>query len=260
MCEDPAQYPGCLGSNSISDNLSDLKAQMAANQRGSLLIDELFREHGTKTVQAYMAAIQKTAENAVRDYLKKVAASHPEPLKAIDYLDDGTEIHLEVRIDSETGSADFDFTGTGPESYGNRNAPPSLVYSAIIYILRAMIDEDIPLNQGCLNPINVIVPENTVLSPSSGAAVYTGNSLTSQRVTDVCFKAFKACAASQGCMNSVQMYGGSKAKGGEAFAGFTFMYGETICGGSGGGPTWDGTSAVHTVRNPDCPRSTLTTY
>ncbi|CZR58696.1 related to 5-oxoprolinase [Phialocephala subalpina] len=198
------------------------------------------------TVQAYMAAIQKTAEIAVRDYLKKVAAIHPEPLKAVDYLDDGTEIHLEVRIDGDSGSADFDFTGTGPELYGNRNAPPSLVFSAIIYILRAMIDEDIPLNQGCLNPINVIIPENTVLSPSSGAAVYTGNSLTSQRVTDVCFKAFKACAASQGCMNSVQMYGGSKAKDGEPFAGFTFMYGETICGGSGGGPTWDGTSAVHT--------------
>jgi 5-oxoprolinase (ATP-hydrolysing) len=245
--EDPAQYPSCIGSNSISDNLSDLKAQIASNQRGSLLIHELFVEYGTKVVQTYMAAIQKTAEVAVRDFLKKVAIVHPEPLRAIDYLDDGTEIHLEVRIDPETGSADMDFTGTGPESYGNRNAPPSLVYSAIIYVLRAMINEDIPLNQGCLNPVNIIIPENTVLSPSSGAAVYTGNSLTSQRVTDVVFKAFKACAASQGCMNSVQMYGGSKAKPGEPFAGFTFMYGETLCGGSGGGPTWNGTSAVHTV-------------
>lgn len=247
LVEDPAQYPGCVGSNSIYDNLSDLKAQIAANQRGTLLIQELFAEYGTRTVQRYMAAIQETAEVTVRQYLKKVAQIHPEPLKAVDYLDDGTEIHLEVRIDPESGSADFDFTGTDPETYGNRNAPQSLVYSAIIYCLRAMINEDIPLNQGCLNPTKIIIPENTVLSPSCGAAVYTGNSLTSQRVTDVVFKAFGTCAASQGCMNSVQIYGGEKAKPDEAFQGFTFMYGETICGGSGAGPTWSGVSAVHTV-------------
>ena len=247
LVEDPAQYPGCVGSNSIYDNLSDLKAQIAANQRGSLLIQELFIEYGTRTVQRYMAAIQETAEAAVRQYLRTVAKEHPESLQAIDYLDDGTEIHLEVRINAETGSADFDFTGTDPETYGNRNAPKSLVYSAIIYALRAMINEDIPLNQGCLAPTNIIIPENTVLSPSCGAAVYTGNSLTSQRVTDVVFKAFETCAASQGCMNSVQMYGGEKAKPGEPFKGFTFMYGETICGGSGAGPGWNGVSAVHTV-------------
>ncbi|KAI5919036.1 Hydantoinase B/oxoprolinase-domain-containing protein [Camillea tinctor] len=246
LCEDPAQHPGCVGSNSIQDNLSDLKAQIAANQKGSLLIRELFAEHGTYTVQHYMAAIQGTAETAVRKYLKRIVGLRPGPLKAVDYLDDGTEIHLEVRIDPVTGNADFDFTGTGPESYGNRNAPRSLVFSAIIYALRAMINEDIPLNQGCLAPTNVIIPENTILSPSSGAAVYTGNSLTSQRVTDVVFKAFQTCAASQGCMNSVQMYGGQRAKPGEPFRGFTFMYGETICGGSGAGPTWNGVSAVHT--------------
>ncbi|KAJ9142432.1 Hydantoinase B/oxoprolinase [Pleurostoma richardsiae] len=246
LVEDPAQYPDCIGSNSIHDNLTDLKAQIAANQRGSLLIQELFVEYGTRTVQRYMNAIQATAEIAVRQYLKKVAKVHPKPLKAVDFLDDGTEIHLEVRIDSQNGSTDFDFTGTGPETYGNRNAPKCLVYSAIIYALRAMINEDIPLNQGCLNPTNIIIPKNTVLSPSCGAAVYTGNSLTSQRVTDVVFKAFQACAASQGCMNSVQIYGGEKAKPGEPFQGFTFMYGETICGGSGAGPTWNGVSAVHT--------------
>lgn len=194
-----------------------------------------------------MAAIQNTAEVAVRNFLKRVAKDHPQPLKAVDYLDDGTEIHLEVRIDGETGSAEMDFTGTHPETYGNRNAPASLVYSAIIYVLRSMINEEMPLNQGCLAPIKIVIPPNTVLSPSCGAAVYTGNSLTSQRLTDVVFKAFRFCAASQGCMNSVQMYGGEKAKPGEKFAGFTFMYGETICGGSGAGPTWTGVSAVHTV-------------
>jgi 5-oxoprolinase (ATP-hydrolysing) len=228
--EDPARYPGCVGSNSIYDNLSDLKAQIAANQKGTLLIQDLFAEHGTQTVQRYMAAIQDTAETAVREYLKAVRKMHAKPLKAFDCLDDGTEIHLEVRIDAETGSAEFDFTGTDPETYGNRNAPRSLVFSAIIYCLRAMINEDIPLNQGCLAPTKIIVPENTILSPSRGAAVYTGNTLTSQRITDVVFKAFQTCAASQGCLNSVQMYGG-----------------ETICGGSGAGPTWNGVSAVHTV-------------
>ncbi|KAJ9260556.1 hypothetical protein DTO212C5_8485 [Paecilomyces variotii] len=256
LVHDPAQYEGCVGSNSINDNLSDLKAQIAANQRGSLLIHELFAAYGTKVVQFYMAAIQGTAELAVRRYLKRVAMTHPGPLKAVDYLDDGTEIHLEVRIDAANGSADFDFTGTGPETYGNRNAPSSLVYSAIIYALRAMINEEIPLNQGCLQPVNIIIPENTVLSPSSGAAVYTGNTLTSQRLTDVVFKAFRTCAASQGCMNSVQIYGGEKAKPGEPFAGFTFMYGETLCGGSGAGATWRGVSGVHThmtnTRVSDC--------
>ncbi|KAJ9397496.1 hypothetical protein DTO282F9_5501 [Paecilomyces variotii] len=256
LVHDPAQYEGCVGSNSINDNLSDLKAQIAAAQRGSLLIQELFAAYGTKVVQFYMAAIQGTAELAVRRYLKRVAMTHPGPLKAVDYLDDGTEIHLAVRIDAANGSADFDLTGTGPETYGNRNAPSSLVYSAIIYALRAMINEEIPLNQGCLQPVNIIIPENTVLSPSSGAAVYTGNTLTSQRLTDVVFKAFGACAASQGCMNSVQMYGGEKAEPGEPFAGFTFMYGETLCGGSGAGATWRGVSGVHThmtnTRVSDC--------
>jgi 5-oxoprolinase (ATP-hydrolysing) len=212
-----------------------------------LLIQELFAEYGIRTVQKYIAAIQAVAELAVRRYLKKVAQIHPEPLKAVDYLDNGTEIYLEVRINATDGTADFDFTGSDPETYGNRNAPQSLVYSAIMHTLRAMINEDIPLNQGCMVSTNIIIPENTILSPSTGAVVYTGNSLTSQRVTDVVSKVFKTCAASQGCMNSVQMYGGEKAKPGESFKGFTFMHGETICGGSGAGPSWNGVSTVHTV-------------
>ncbi|KAK3939519.1 Hydantoinase B/oxoprolinase-domain-containing protein [Diplogelasinospora grovesii] len=203
LVEDPVQYPGCVGSSSIYDNL-------------------------TAVVQQYMAAIQETAEAAVRQYLKAVARTHPEPLTAVDYLDDGTEIHLRVTIDGQTGGAVLDFTGTDPETYGNRNAPRSLVYSAVIYALRAMINEDIPLNQGCLAPTQIVIPESTVLSPSCGTAVYTGNSLTSQL--------------------AVQMYGGDKAAllRGEPFRGSPLMHGETICGGSGAGPTWNGVSAVHT--------------
>ena len=280
LVQDPAQYPGCVGSNSLRDNLSDLKAQIAANQRGTLLIEELFAIHTAPVVQKYMAAIQHTAEIAVRNHLKwmvveaiaagRHTAGCPLVLEAEDYLDDGTEIHLRISIDGETGNALFDFTGTGPEVYGNRNAPTTLVYSAIIYCLRAMIDDDIPLNQvnallihtifgnqptlaftltnthspepkqGCLAPVDIVLPKNTVLSPSSGAAVYTGNTLTSQRVTDVVFKAFQTCAASQGDMNSVQMYGGEKKGPNQAFAGYSFIYGETICGGSGAGPSWNG--------------------
>jgi len=155
-------------------------------------------------------------------------------LYAEDAMDDGSPICLKVSIDPATGDAHFDFTGTGPMVYGNCNAPPAVSYSAIIYGLRCMVDTDIPLNQGCLKPIKVTIPENTILNPSIECAVVGGNVLTSQRVTDVVFKAFQACAASQGCMNNL------------TFGDDTFGYYETICGGHGAGPTWHGKSCVHT--------------
>ena len=118
--------------------------------------------------------------------------------------------------------------------YGNSNAPRAITFSAIIYCLRCLVNAEIPLNQGCLNPIDVIVPENTFLNPSSKAAVVGGNVLTSQRITDVVLKAFGACAASQGCMNNLTFGDGQ------------FGYYETIAGGAGAGPTWHGKSGVHT--------------
>ena len=118
--------------------------------------------------------------------------------------------------------------------YANLNAPKSVTYSAIIYCLRCLVKQEIPLNQGCLLPISIIIPEGTILSPSANAAVVGGNVLTSQRVTDVILKAFEACAASCGCMNNFTC-------GDE-----TFGYYETICGGAGAGPTWNGISGVHT--------------
>lgn len=245
--DEPARYEGCTGSNSINENISDLKAQIAANKRGTNLIYDLFNEYGGEVVQTYMAAIQKNAESAVRNHLKRIAKLHPEPLSAVDALDDGTEIHLKITIDPETGGAIFDFTGTMYQTYGNYNAPPSLVRSAIIYVIRCIINDEIPLNQGCLTPIEIVIPEGTILSPSPGAAVFSGNSSTSSRMTDVILKAFEACAASQGTMNGIQMYGVEKSKPGEPFSGYKFMYGETICGGSGAGPTWHGVSGVHTV-------------
>lgn len=142
---------------------------------------------------------------------------------------------MAITIDRKTGSAVFDFEGTGPEIYGNLNAPPAVTASAIIYCLRCLLPEsDIPLNQGCLAPIEIRIPDGCLLKPSSKAAVVGGNVLTSQRVTDVVLRAFKACAASQGCMNNLTF--------GDAHMG----YYETIAGGAGAGPTWAGCSAVHT--------------
>lgn len=243
LVEDPAQYPDCVGSNSIKDNLSDLKAQAAANAKGASLIHDLFTEYSGPVVQFYMAHIQKNAENAVRNYLRNIYSTLPPDtaLIAEDKLDNGTRIKLSIQLHPD-GSADFDFTGTGAECLGNGNAPKSVCLSAIIYCLRCLINYEIPLNQGCLASINVINPAGSILNPSESAAVYAGNTQTSQRVVDVILKAFQACAASQGCMNSVGFFGGRNAKAGE---GYSFAYGETICGGAGAGPTWDGASAVH---------------
>lgn len=185
-----------------------------------------------------MKAIQDSAELAIKTLLKDVANRSSSPiLSAIDYMDDGTPISLKITIDQAHGTAIFDFTGTGDEVFGNWNAPLAICHSAVIYSLRCMVQSDIPLNQGCINPITIIVPPGSMLNPSNEAAVCAGNVLTSQRLTDVIFKAFGACAASQGCMNNFTF--GINGENG-------FGYYETICGGSGGGPSWKGTSGVHT--------------
>lgn len=126
---------------------------------------------------------------------------------------------------------------------GNTNAPEAVTYSAIIYCLRCLISEDIPLNQGCLKPIHVKIPKDSFLSPSEGAAVVGGNVLTSQRITDVVLKAFQACAASQGDCNNLTFGYGGQVEGQGHVNGFGYY--ETIAGGSGAGPNWDGTSGVH---------------
>ncbi|GKT56854.1 LOW QUALITY PROTEIN: 5-oxoprolinase [Colletotrichum tofieldiae] len=235
----PAHYPGCSGTRCLRDNISDIKAQAAANHRGSQLIHSLIEDYGLDVVQFYMEEIQGAAERAVRDMLKTIhKRTAGKPLSAIDYMDDGTPIQLKVTIDPSTGGAVFDFDGTGPEAYGNWNAPIAICNSSIIFALRCMVDAEIPLNQGAIRPIDVRVPEASLLKPTEYAAVCAGNVLTSQRVVDVIFKAFGAAAASQGCMNNLT-FGTDDPETG-------FGYYETICGGAGGGPTWDGVSGVHT--------------
>jgi 5-oxoprolinase (ATP-hydrolysing) len=222
----PGKLPGNYATRNLKDNLSDLKAQVAANNAGIRLLQELVDEHGLLEVQSYMTFIQKNAETAVRSMLSEFALKYGSEAYAIDYMDDGTPIELRIRINEKTGDALFDFSGTGPQVLGNHNAPPAVTYSAVIYCLRSLIGEEIPLNQGCLAPITFKIPKYSLLNPSVDAAVVGGNVLTSQRIVDVVLKAFRACAASQGCMNNL------------TFGDQSFGYYETIAGGAGAGPTW----------------------
>jgi 5-oxoprolinase (ATP-hydrolysing) len=238
----PGDLPGCTPSRRLDDNLSDLKAQVAANNKGMTLIQALMEEYGQDVVQLYMRAIQENAEIAVRAFLRQTLAKKGASFKGADQMDNGSEMHLAISID-ESGSAVFDFTGTAPEMYSNMNGPPSITYSAIIYSLRLLIGLDIPLNQGCLSPISVILPKGSFLNPSSGAAVCAGNTQTSQRVVDVILKTFGAAAASHGCMNCLGFFGEvTKTDGTE----HSYAFGETICGGSGATAIAHGASAVHT--------------
>ncbi|CAL8292881.1 unnamed protein product [Lota lota] len=234
----PSKYPDCSGTRNLHDNLSDLRAQVASNQRGSQLVAELIDGYGLAVVQAYMGYIQSNAELAVRDMLKEFAHKRRQQtgcleVESEDFMDDGTPIRLRVQINEEEGSAVFDFTGTGTEVWGNCNAPRAITLSALIYCLRCMVGQDIPLNQGCLTPIRVVIPPGSILQPSQNAAVVGGNVLTSQRVVDVIFRAFEVCAASQGCMNNI------------SFGNETSGYYETVAGGAGAGPSWNGRSGVH---------------
>ncbi|OCT77308.1 5-oxoprolinase isoform X2 [Xenopus laevis] len=235
----PGLIPGGSGTRNLHDNLSDLRAQVAANQKGIQLVNELIDVYGLQVVQAYMAHIQANAEVAVRNMLRDFAECWESQkgaleVESVDYMDDGSPIKLKVQINKQEGSAVFDFTGSGYEVYGNCNAPRAITLSALIYCLRCMVGQDIPLNQGCLVPIQAVIPKGSILDPSPGAAVVGGNVLTSQRIVDVIFKAFEVCAASQGCMNNITF--GNKTTG----------YYETVAGGAGAGPHWDGRSGIHT--------------
>ena len=175
-------------------------------------------EYGIKTVQAYMFHIRNNAEDAVRNLLRGVAAKMGTRLHAIDYMDDGTPIELTITIDPEAGSAVFDFEGTGPQSYSSLNAPVSVCSSAVsasprplmpflarasrsltlallllraVYCLRVLVDEEIPLNAGCLAPIELRIPEGSIINPDETCAVVGGNVMTSQRVTDVVLRCFE---------------------------------------------------------------------
>lgn len=229
--EEPKAW-GVSGTRNIDDNIADLKAQVSANQRGITLVKELFEEYSTKTVLFYMKSIKKTAELAVRSFIKDYYLKHTDklPLSATDYMDDGCKITVSIDIKGEDGSLTIDFTGTSLESFSNLNAPKSVTFSAVIYVLRCLIAEDIPLNQGFLDACQVIVPENSLINPSPYAAVCAGNGMTSQRITDVLFRAFGLTSATGGCMNGINFGTGGENERGELIKGYGYT--ETVGQGS----------------------------
>ncbi|KAI9742373.1 MAG: hypothetical protein M1818_003906 [Claussenomyces sp. TS43310] len=245
LMDDAGSYAGCSGTRRLSDNLNDLRAQIAANYKGANLVHALIAESGVEKVHFYMNAIKNNAAKAVRRFLKQTHEKfNGKQLQAIDHMDDGTPIGVTITIDPDEGSAIFDFEGTGLEGLHCFNAPHAITRSASMYMLRCMINEDIPLNEGCLIPITFKIPHGTILNPSGEAAVCAGNPITSQRITDVLIKAFRACAASQGDCNVFSFgFGGTDPTTGQATQGVGF--GETVCGGSGAGENWHGTSGVH---------------
>ncbi|ORY25472.1 putative cytoplasm protein [Naematelia encephala] len=225
------EYPGCKATKRIEHNLSDLKSQCSACAVGTTQLHALFEEYGKEVVHFYMKAIRDNAEACTRDALKAYAGKS---YSAVDYFDDGTVVKLKIDIDPETGSGTFDFTGTGPEVLANFNAPQAITRSGILYCLKTMSGTDIPMNAGVLAPLNIVIPEGSVLSASEEAAVSQGNGEVAQRVADIVFTAFNVMSGSHGSMNGTHlMYK-------------KYTWAETTCGGASAGPSWDGQSAVHT--------------
>ncbi|MBA4767102.1 MAG: hydantoinase B/oxoprolinase family protein [Porphyrobacter sp.] len=220
-----AEYPA----RNPDRNLSDLRAQLAACTRGAELLAGAAREHGANVLSAYMGHVLANAEESVRRLLGDLedgAFAYP--------MDNGATVKVAIRIDRAARSAVFDFTGTAAQLPDNFNAPRSITRAAALYVLRTLIDDAIPMNDGCLRPVTLIVPEGSMLNPHPGAAVVAGNVETSQVVTDALFAATGRLAPSQGTMNNF------------TFGNARHQYYETICGGSGAGLDHPGTSAVQT--------------
>ncbi len=220
-----APYPA----RNPEQNIADLRAKAAACEKGAQELRKMVAQYGLEVVNAYMGHVQDNAEESVRRIIEKLSDSTFEQT-----MDDGSVIKVAITVDKDTRSATVDFTGTSPIRPNNLNAPSSVCRAAVLYAFRCMVDDDIPLNDGCLKPITLIIPEGSMLSPTYPAAVVGGNVETSQAITDVLFGAMGAMAAAQGTMNNL------------TFGNGTHQYYETICGGAGAGPTFDGADAVHT--------------
>ncbi|MFI9361435.1 hydantoinase B/oxoprolinase family protein [Kitasatospora sp. NPDC053057] len=220
-----ARYP----SRDPDTNLADLRAQIAANRKGVDEVNSMIEHFGLDVVQAYMRHVQDNAEQAVR--------------RAIDGLGDGSYryetdsgavIAVEVRVDREDRSATIDFTGTSPQLGSNLNAPSAVVTAAVLYVFRTLVDDDIPLNDGCLRPLRIVVPPGSMLAPSHPAAVAAGNVETSQAITGALYAALGVQAEGSGTMNNL------------SFGNENHQYYETIASGSGAGPGFHGADVVQT--------------
>ena len=213
----------------IDRNIADLKAQIAACLRGAEELKRLVAHYGREGVAAYMRHVQDNAEEQIRLVIDELQDG-----EFTCELDSGARVCVAVRPDRTKRTVTIDFTGTSSQDSGNFNAPRAITRAAVLYVFRTLVDDNIPLNEGCLKPIEIIVPEGSLLNPRPGAAVVAGNVETSQIVVDALYGALGALAASQGTMNN-----------------FTFgdaerQYYETICGGAGAGFGFDGASAVQT--------------
>jgi 5-oxoprolinase (ATP-hydrolysing) len=213
----------------IGRNISDLKAQLAACVRGAEVLAATARDYGPEVIAAYMRHVLANAEESVRRLVDRLDDG------AFEYeMDNGARVAVKITIDKASRSATFDFTGTSSQLPDNFNAPYSIVRAASLYVVRTLVDDPIPMNDGCLRPIRLVVPDGCMLSPSYPAAVVAGNVETSQVVTDTLFAATGRLAPSQGTMNNF------------TFGNARHQYYETIAGGSGAGPDHNGTSAVQT--------------
>lgn len=218
----------------VEENLADLRAAVAANHRGAEALRSLAREQGRAAVAHYMEALKARAEERLRAALARLPAGRS---TAMERLDDGSVISVALEV-SPSGAL-VDFTGSAGVHPGNLNAPPAVVRSAVLYALRLLIDEPLPLNEGILRPVEIRVPPGMLNppfpdDPAEAPAVVGGNVETSQRIVDTLLAALGLAACSQGTMNNL-LFGSSR-----------FGYYETVCGGSGAGPGFDGASAVHT--------------
>jgi 5-oxoprolinase (ATP-hydrolysing) len=220
---------GAWPARNIDQNVADVKAQLAANATGAEALRSLARERGAGVVTAFLGHVQNDAERAVRAALRRLA---PRTGSFTVPIDGGGQIAVTVTI-SEDGNALVDFTGTSPERRDNANAPPAIVRAAVLYVVRTLVNEDVPLNAGCLRPVRLVIPEGSMLAPKPPAAVVAGNVETSQWICDALYGALGLLAASQGTMNNL------------TFGDARRQYYETICGGTGAGPGFDGCDAIH---------------
>ncbi|MBD2154351.1 hydantoinase B/oxoprolinase family protein [Leptolyngbya sp. FACHB-16] len=219
------QYPA----RNPVQNLADLQAQVAANKRGVQELQRMVSRYGLEQVQTYMQHVQDNAEESVRRVITVLSDGQ------FTYrMDDGTQIQVAIAIDHPTRSATLDFTGTSPQQPNNFNAPLAICKAVVLYVFRTLVDDNIPLNAGCMKPLSISVPEGCLLNPTYPAAVVAGNVETSQAIANTLYGALGVMAAGQGTMNNF------------TFGNKRYQYYETICGGSGAGPGFAGTDAVHT--------------
>jgi 5-oxoprolinase (ATP-hydrolysing) len=229
-------------SRNPAQNMADMKAQIAANQRGAQELQKMVDEYSLPVVEAYMRHVQGNAEEAVRRAIHKLTTSDSSPdpnwlatPKANSFtlpLDNGAHITVAVTLDAKTRSAIIDFTGTSPQQINNFNAPRAVCMAAVLYVFRTLVDDDIPLNAGCLKPITVIIPEGSMLNPLPPASVVAGNVETSSCITNALYGALGLMASSQQTMNNF------------TFGNERHQYYETISGGSGAGGIVDNNGDV----------------